>query len=123
MNQEEKSRKISDNIDIDNSNSTIILLSQGFVESKWCQQEFEECYAENKKDPAFLMLVILMQEAKTLVNVPECIANFVKQDTYLEKDDPDLIKKISKCLTRIKQGKGGVRKIEKLEEVEMEEMI
>ena len=101
-------RKVTQNIReaIDNSNSTIILLSQGFVESKWCQEEFEECYAENKKDPAFLMLVIMMQEAKTLVNVPECMAKLIKQDTYLEKDDPDLIKKISKCLTGIKKEKG-----------------
>ena len=121
----EPGRKIMQNIReaITNSNGSIILLSQGFVDSEWCQEEFEECCTENKKDPAFLMLVILMQEVKTLMNVPECMANFVKQDTYLEKDDPDLIKKISKCLTQIKQGKGDVKKIEKWEEIEMEEMI
>ena len=42
---------------------------------------------------------------ETLVDVRECVVNYIKRDTYLEKDDPDLIKKISKCLTRIKAGK------------------
>ena len=121
----EPGRKIKQNIReaITNSNSTIILLSQGFVDSEWCQEEFEECCTENKNDPAFLILVIMMQEVKTLVDVPESVANYIKRDTYLEKDDPDLIKKISKCLTRIKQGKGNDKKVEEQEEVEMEEMI
>ena len=72
---------------------------------------------------AFLILVIMMQKVKMLVDVPGCIANYINRDTYLEKDDPDLIKKISKCLTRIKQGKGNEKKVAEQEEVEIEEMI
>ena len=114
---------------ITNSNAAIILLSQGFADSEWCQEEFEECCRENRKDPAFLMLVIVMQEVTTLVNVPECIADFIKNQTYLEKDDPTLIKKISKCLTRIKKGEEQTanhiedQMLEEHEEEEMEEMV
>ena len=36
-----------------NSNSAILVMSQGFVDSMWCQQEFQYCHIEHMKDPAF----------------------------------------------------------------------
>ena len=46
---------IKDNIEksINNSNSAIIIMSQGFVDSMWCREEFVDCYIENMKDAAF----------------------------------------------------------------------
>ena len=48
-------RDIKDNIEeaIEGSNSTIIVISQGFVDSIWCKEEFTHCYIENMKDAAF----------------------------------------------------------------------
>ena len=43
---------------IQNSNSAIIVMSQEFVNSSWCKEEFEQCYMEHMKDPAFKIFVI-----------------------------------------------------------------
>ena len=69
-------RDIKDNIEeaIEGSNSAITLMSQGFVDSMWCKEEFTHCYIENMKDAAFNLFVIMMQPADTLVN----ISNYMK---------------------------------------------
>ena len=56
-------RDIKDNIEeaIEGSNSAIIVMSQGFVDSPWCKEEFTHCYIENMKDAAFNLFVIMMQ--------------------------------------------------------------
>ena len=45
-------KDIKDNIEeaIKNSNSAIIVMSQGFVDSIWCKEEFTHSYIENMKD-------------------------------------------------------------------------
>ena len=62
---------IKDNIEdaIEGSNSAIIVISQGFVDSMWCKEEFTHCYIENMKDAAFNLFVIMMLPADTLVNI------------------------------------------------------
>ena len=54
---------------IESSDSVIIVMSQYFVNSVWCKQEFTHCYIENMKDPAFRLFVIMMQPPDTLVNL------------------------------------------------------
>ena len=92
---------------IRNSNSAIIVMSQNYVNSLWCLEEFEDCYMENMKDPAFKLFVILLQPAKCLDVKNEYIICFLGRKTYLEKGDPDLFKKISKYLTWVKKPKKG----------------
>ena len=91
---------------IRNSNSAIIIMSQDYINSLWCVEEFEDCYVENMKDPAFKLFVILMQPADTLNVTNEYIKSFFTKKTYLERDDPDLFKKIAEYLVWIKQPKG-----------------
>ena len=69
-------RDIKDNIDeaIEGSNSAIIVMSQGFVDSMWCKEEFTHCYIENMKDESFNLFVIIMQPTDTLFN----ISNYMK---------------------------------------------
>ena len=95
---------------ITNSNSAIIVMSQDCVNSLWCKEEFEQCYMENMKDPAFKLFVIMMQPEKDLVNTSKYMESFFSHKTYLEKDDPKLIKKIADYLTRVKQLKEKKRK-------------
>ena len=85
---------------INNCNSAIIVMSQGFVNSPICREEFTKCLAENEKDPAFKLFIIMMKEVETLVNVPE---NMRKEKTYVKKDDPDLFKKIGNHLKLMRQ--------------------
>ena len=98
-------RDIKDNIEeaIEASNSAIIIMSQGFVDSIWCKEEFTHCYIENMKDPAFNLFVIMMQPADTLVNISDYIKTFIANKTYLQIKDPELFTKLGNHLEDVKQ--------------------
>ena len=93
---------------IRNSNSAIIVMSQDYVNSLWCVEEFEDCYMEHMKDPAFKLFVIMMQPAETMKITNEYINCFLAKSTYLEREDPKLFKKISDYLIWVKQPKKGL---------------
>ena len=91
---------IKDNIEeaIEGSNSAIIVMSQGFVDSPWCKEELTHCYIENMKDAAFNLFVIMMQPVDTLVNISPYMKIFFETKTFLQKDDPELITKLAALL-------------------------
>ena len=103
----ELGRAIKDNIQfaIENSNSAIVVLSQQFVDSPWCREEFSNCCIENVKDPAFKLLVILMDSAKNLKNVSQDMKEYIENRTYVKQDDPELISKIATPLIWVKKPK------------------
>ena len=88
---------IKDNIKeaIEGSNSAIIVMSQGFVDSMWCKEEFTHCYIENMKDAAFNLFVIMMQPADTLDNMSPYMQSYFDTKTYLKENDPQLYTKIA----------------------------
>ena len=90
---------------IRNSNSAIIVLSQGFVDSIWCKEEFADCYIENMKDPAFRLFVILMEPVDNLENISEYMKSFFEKKTYLLRNDPQLFQKIREYLEWVKKTK------------------
>ena len=98
-------RDISINIKntINDSNSAIIVLSQGFIDSPRCREEFTKCLTESEEDPAFKLFIILMEEVETLVNVPENMKTFFKEKTYIKRYDPKLFEKIGNHLKLMKQ--------------------
>ena len=85
-----------------NSNSAILIMSQNFLNSLWCLEEFEDCYMEHMKDPAFKLFVVMMQPPNTLRTRNEYIKSFLLRRTYLEKDDSALFGKLSDGLQRVK---------------------
>ena len=87
---------------IEGSNSAIIVMSQGFVDSMWCKEEFTHCYIENMKDAAFNLFVIMMQTADTLVNLSNYMKTFFANKTYLDVNDPELFTKLAAHLKKIK---------------------
>ena len=91
---------IKDNIEeaIEGSNSAIIIMSQGFVDSKWCKEEFTHCYIENMKDAAFNLFVIMMQPADTLVNISNYMKTFFETKTFSQVEDPELFTKLAALL-------------------------
>ena len=110
---------------IQNSNSAVIVMSQDYVDSLWCKEEFEQCYIEHMKDHAFKLFVILMKPVEELEETSEYMKSFFASKVYLERNDPKLFKKISNYLTEVKKPKDN-RKINTnrhLEEQEMEELI
>ena len=102
-------RDIKDNIEeaIEGSNSAIILLSQGFVDSMWCKEEFTHCYIENMKDAAFHIFVIMMQPEDTLVNISPYMKTFFANKTYLDVNDPELFTKLAVHLNNARQPENG----------------
>ena len=98
-------RDIKDNIEeaIESSNSVIIIMSQGFVDSMWCKEEFRHCYIENMKDTAFNLFVIMMQPADTLVNISNYMKTFFANKTYLDVNDPELFTKLALHLKNARQ--------------------
>ena len=88
---------------IKNSNSAIIVMSQDYVDSLWCKEEFEQCYMEHLKDPAFKLFVIMMQSAASLENTSLYMDSFFDHKTYLERNDVKLFKKISDYLSWVKE--------------------
>ena len=93
-------RDIIDNIEeaIEGSNSAIIVMSQGFVNSMWCKEEFVDCYIENMNDAAFNLFVIMMQPVETLVNVSPYMKSFIANKTYLDVNDPELFPRLARQL-------------------------
>ena len=88
---------------IHNSNSAIIVMSQGYVDSKWCQIEFMECFLENAVDPAFRMFVIMMEPEESLQNTSIYMKKFFTKTTYGLPSDPKLFYKIGKLLMEIQK--------------------
>ena len=88
---------IKDNIEeaIKASNSAIIAMSQGFVDSMWCKEEFMDSYIENMDDASFKLFVIMMQPADTLVNISPYMKTLFKTKTYLQVHDPELFSKLA----------------------------
>ena len=88
---------------IKNSNSAIIVMSQSYVDSIWCRDEFEGCYVENLEDPAFGIFVITMKPVEDLENTDEYMKSFFASRTYLEKNDPNVFDRIAQYLYSVKQ--------------------
>ena len=90
---------------IKNSNSAIIVTSQDYVNSLWCKEEFEQCYLEHMKDPAFKLFVVMMQPVNTLENTSPYMESFFDHKTYLERNDAKMFKKTSDYLSWVKEPK------------------
>ena len=60
------------------------------------------------KDLNFQLFVIVMQPVHTLQNSTESMNTFYSQRTYLERDDPNLIKKVAEYLIEVKNGSDDV---------------
>ena len=86
---------------ITQSSTAIIIMSQSFVDSDWCNIEFKHCFIESEKDPAFRLLVIMVQPPETLQNVGYYIKNFMAEKTYILHTDPKLFDKIGEYLTKV----------------------
>ena len=95
--------KITENMmnAIRNSNSAIIVMSQNFVNSPLCREEFELCIRENESDPAFKIFVIMMEPHKSLTGTTDNMDKLFSQRTYLEVEDPHLCGKIAEHLIRM----------------------
>ncbi|XP_078689233.1 uncharacterized protein LOC144920757 [Branchiostoma floridae x Branchiostoma belcheri] len=68
------------------SKRTIILLSNNFLESDWCQLEFQAAHAQMLQDRANRVIVILLDDVPA-ENAPADIQHYLKTNTYLKWGD------------------------------------
>ena len=116
---------------IKNSNSAIIVMSQDYINSLWCKEEFEQCYIEHIKDPAFKLFVIMLQPVEDLEHITVYMERLFSQKTYLTGNDPKLFPKIANYLTWVKKFKDNDHEMKIIElndgtneqETENEELI
>ena len=94
---------ISSNIEtaIANSNATIILLSQDYIDSPWCTYGFNSCLKEHNNDNAFKLFVILMQPIEELRLTPE-MDRFLNTTAYLERHNPQLVQILKDLLADLR---------------------
>ena len=96
----EPGHKIDENIEeaIKSSNNAIVLMSAGFATSEWCADEFSHCYIEHVEDPSFKLFIIVMEPVGILTDMTPNMKKVLKEQTYLELQDPDLFTKLSRYL-------------------------
>ena len=58
---------------------------------------------ENMKDPTFKLFVVLMQPTNKLNFANEYTKSFFAKKTYLERNDPNLFKRIAEYLNQMKK--------------------
>ncbi len=72
---------------IQESNRTIVVLSQSFITNQWCQFEFAQAHLHTLEDQSHRLLVIALEDPKTLQNTPEVIDSYIQSITYLARED------------------------------------
>ncbi len=92
---------------IQNSCCAIFLISQAFVDSPWCQLEFDCCNTQSVQNPNFGVFVILMEPRENLKNVRPSMKNYFNTRTYLKKEDKRLLTKLKEKLASYRMQQPG----------------
>ncbi len=72
---------------ITQSKRAIIILSQSFIDSEWCQFEFEQAHLQLMQHESYKILVIALDDPKHLQNIPQLIQSYILTRTYLMGTD------------------------------------
>ncbi len=72
---------------VQESKRTIVVLSQNFINSQWCQFEFAQAHLHLLEDQSYKLLVIALEDPKTLENMPKLIDSYIQSRTYLARED------------------------------------
>ncbi len=72
---------------IQESNLTIGVLSQHFINNHMCQFAFAQAHMHQLETLSYKVLLIALEDPKTLENAPELINSYIKARTYLAQDD------------------------------------
>ncbi len=76
------------------SKRTIIVLSQNFVNSQWCQFEFSQAHFRLMHDQSCKMIVIALEDPMTFHNVPKVVKRYIKTGAYIRRYDKRFWKKL-----------------------------
>ncbi len=74
---------------IDTSKRTIMLLSEDFLQSDWCQYEFQMAHHQVLSEGGRNRLILVMMERIDISDIPDhTLKSYIRTHTYIEKNDP-----------------------------------
>ena len=76
------------------SHRIIVILNEAFLASSWCQFTLEESMLQHIEGDVLKVVVILMQDKRTLKKVPRFLRSFLRTRRYIHIDDPLLMTKL-----------------------------
>ncbi|XP_035680944.1 toll-like receptor Tollo [Branchiostoma floridae] len=87
---------------VNSSKRTIILLSNNFLESDWCQFEFQAAHAQMLQDRANRVIVVLLDDVPA-ENAPPDIQHYLNTNTYLKWGDERFWERLIYVMPRPRQ--------------------
>ncbi|XP_078585728.1 toll-like receptor Tollo [Branchiostoma floridae x Branchiostoma japonicum] len=107
-------------IAVEESRRTIVVVSRNFLESDWCQLEFQAAHAQVLKDRANRLIMILLEDIPA-EDAPPDIRHYVKTKTYLKWGDERFWERLVYAMPRPRQAEELVQNMEQ-EPLEMPEI-
>ena len=87
---------------VEKSRRTIILLSENFMKSEWCQYEFKAAHYRVLHDKTIRIIMILLDD-KPPANLDPELKLYIKTNTYLEWKDPWFWEKLKYALPDVER--------------------
>ena len=87
---------------VEKSRRTIILLSENFMKSEWCQYEFKAAHYRVLHDKTIRIIMILLDD-KPPQNLDPELKLYIKTNTYLEWKDPWFWEKLKYALPDVER--------------------
>ena len=87
---------------VEKSRRTIILLSENFMKSEWCQYEFKAAHYRVLHDKTIRIIMILLDD-KPPANLDPELKLYIKANTYLEWKDPWFWEKLKYALPDVER--------------------
>ena len=102
---------LSTNDVVTNSNHAVIILSNEYLSSLWCQEELELCFMEHQRDPSFQIYMILPVHMDCLTVKNATAERILSKKKYLEYDDPNFFQKLYENITSRNRKMNQVKKV------------
>ena len=83
---------------VSQSYRVIIMLNQHYLNTDWCNYELENSFIQWIEDKKFDLIIILMEDKKSLANIPRYLKAYLRLNMYLDSSDPKLLPTLQKCL-------------------------
>ncbi|KAK3578930.1 hypothetical protein CHS0354_035562 [Potamilus streckersoni] len=94
---------ITDNIlkGIDSSFTTLIILSNKFLESDWCKYEFEQAYLKVLQEKERHLIILSLDNELNKERTPKTLTLYLKMNNYIKVSEKRYLSRLSLALPRI----------------------
>ncbi|KAL3891847.1 hypothetical protein ACJMK2_004092 [Sinanodonta woodiana] len=94
---------ITDNIlkGIDSSFTTLIILSNKFLESDWCRYEFEQAYVKVLQEKERHLIILTLDKKLNKERIPKTLKTYMKMTNYINVSEKRYMSRLLLALPRI----------------------